>query len=316
MGQGLHVDAHLVGTRRRREAREAPCELALVVGSFHTAEPPLICRRRNTPLTLAQKTLPMADASGYPGVPRWVRMSGFIAIALAFFVLFVIVAGAGPHGPARHVQAGAAPSHGPAGLFVLLGVLLVGGIALNWSAAWSWLPQMGGMPIMTPGARKLVLAAHIAASVGALGAVASFLALSMAGLASETGQTARAAYVAMELTARFVIVPLLFASLLSGLVQSLGSTWGLLRHYWVVVKLLLNVLVIVVLLLQMEGISHMARVAAESALSGTDLLALRRSLRTHAAGGLVVLLVPLALSIYKPKGLTPYGWRRQQQSRT
>jgi hypothetical protein len=65
----------------------------------------------------------------------------------------------------------------------------------------------------------------------------------------------------------------------------------------------------------MEGIGYMARVAAETALSGADLLELRISLRFHAAGGLVVLLVTATLSVYKPRGMTRYGWRKQHEQR-
>ena len=52
----------------------------------------------------------------------------------------------------------------------------------------------------------------------------------------------RAVYLAMHLTTWFVIVPLCLASLLTGIVQSLGTTWGLFRHSWIVTKLLLTVL--------------------------------------------------------------------------
>jgi hypothetical protein len=33
----------------------------------------------------------------------------------------------------------------------------------------------------------------------------------------------------------------------------------------------------------------------------------------HSVGGLLVLLIPLVLNIYKPRGLTRYGWRRQHE---
>lgn len=92
--------------------------------------------------------------------------------------------------------------------------------------------------IMTPGLRKFALTAHVTSSVGWLGAVAGFLALAVAGLTSHDAQKVRAAYLAMELTGWFVIVPLSIASPLTGLVQSLGSTWGLFRHYWVLIKFL------------------------------------------------------------------------------
>ena len=164
---------------------------------------------------------------------------------------------------------------------------------------------------MTPSLRKFLLTTHVTCSVGSLGAVAGFLALAIAGLAGQDAQTVRAAYIAMALIAWFVIVPLTFAALLTGLVQSLGTAWGLFRHYWVLAKFLLTVLTIIVLLLQMAGISHVAGVAAEASLSSADLLGLRRSIVAHAAGGLLVLLVTVTLSVYKPQGMTRYGWRQE-----
>jgi hypothetical protein len=168
--------------------------------------------------------------------------------------------------------------------------------------------------IMTRGLRKFALTAHVASSVGTLGAVAGFLALAVAGLTSKDSQVIRAVYLAMELIAWYVIVPLVLASLVTGLVQSLGTPWGLFRHYWVVAKLLLNVLVTIVLLLQLELIGYLADVSAETMLSSADLRALRMSPVVHAAGGLLVLLVPVVLSLYKPRGLTPYGWRKRYEA--
>src|SRR5216683_7366776 len=115
---------------------------------------------------------------------------------------------------------------------------------------------------MTSSLRKLVLTAHVTFSVGWLGAVAAFLVFAIAGLTSQDIQIVRAAYLAMDLTARFVIVPLAFASLLTGLIQALGTPWGLLRHYWVLAKFLLTVFVTIVLLIKMELISYAARLAA------------------------------------------------------
>jgi hypothetical protein len=166
---------------------------------------------------------------------------------------------------------------------------------------------------MTPRLRKFALTAHVTSSVGWLGAVAGFLAFAVAGLTSQDAQMVRAAYLAMDLTTRFVVVPLALASLLTGLVQSLGTTWGLFRHYWVLFKLLLTVLGVIVLLLQPTRISYLAGVAAETTLGSADLLFLRISLVIHAAVGLVVLLVIAGLGVYKPWGVTPYGVRKQRE---
>jgi hypothetical protein len=165
---------------------------------------------------------------------------------------------------------------------------------------------------MTPSLRRLALTAHITSSVGLLGSIAAFLSLAIVGLTSRDVQIVRSAYPAMELIARFVIVPLAFASLFTGLIQSLGTPWGLFRHYWIVSKLLITVFATAVLLVKMQLIGYAARLAEETILPSADLHAAGRQLVVHAAGGLLVLLVPTILSVYKPRGLTPYGQRMQQ----
>ena len=168
-------------------------------------------------------------------------------------------------------------------------------------------------PAMKPGLRKLALTAHITFSVGWLGAVAGFLALAITALNSKDAQMVRAAYLSMALIARFVIVPLAFASLLTGIVQALGTSWGLFRHYWILVKLLLTVFATVVLLLKTPLIGYAARQAAAAALSSADLHAAGRELLVHSTGGLLVLLAVTTLSVYKPWGLTQYGRRKVRE---
>jgi len=170
--------------------------------------------------------------------------------------------------------------------------------------------------ILRPGARKLALIAHVGTSVGSLGAVAGFLALAVAGLTSPDDQLARGAYVANGLNARFVVLPLVLAALLTGLVSSLGTRWGLFRYYWIVVKLAITAIAAAILLMQMDGIALVAEVAARRPLRDGEFGDLRTSFVLHAAGGLLVLLLPLVLSIYKPPGVTRHGWREQQARRS
>jgi len=169
---------------------------------------------------------------------------------------------------------------------------------------------------MTPGVTKLALTAHVVSSVGWLGAVACFLALSVVGLTSQHAQTVRAVYLVMEPTAWFVLVPLCLASLLTGLVQSLGTKWGLFRHYWVLFKLLMNVFATIVLLMYMQTLDYFAGIAAETTVSSGDLGGLRSpSPVIHAGLALLLLLVATVLAVYKPRGLTPYGRRKQYEQR-
>jgi hypothetical protein len=163
---------------------------------------------------------------------------------------------------------------------------------------------------MTPRLRKLALTVHITSSVGWIGAVIAFLALVIAALSTQNGQTVRSAWIAMELIGWYSIVPLAIASLLTGLIMSLGTPWGLFKHYWVIFKLILTIISITVLLLNMQTVSSLAAIAAQS--ESADLLGMQGEL-LHAGIGLLVLLVITTLSVYKPRGMTRYGLRKQRQ---
>ncbi len=165
--------------------------------------------------------------------------------------------------------------------------------------------------MMTTGLRKFALTTHITSSVGWLGSVAAFLVLSIAGLSSPDSQVVRGAYVGMHLTTWYVIVPLCLASLLTGLVESLGTQWGLFKHYWVVIKLLLTVLATLLLLVHTQPIDAVAAVAARTDLSPPDLRQMRLQLVGDASAALFVLLATTTLSVYKPWGQTQYGLRTQ-----
>lgn len=166
------------------------------------------------------------------------------------------------------------------------------------------------MMTMTPQLRKLALTAHVTLSVGWFGAVVVFLGLAAVGLTSRDPQIVRGVYLVMEPVAWRVLVPLAFASLLTGIVQSLGTTWGLLRHYWVVFKLAITVFATVILLMYMETFSAMARTAR---IPTVDLAMVRNaSPLVHAILALLVLLTATVLAVYKPRGVTRYGWRKQR----
>lgn len=63
--------------------------------------------------------------------------------------------------------------------------------------------------------------------------------------------------------------------------------------HWVLFELLINIIATVLLLMHMQVVGHVA----------------------DAAAALLVVFVAVALSVYKPQGLTRYGWRKQQESR-
>lgn len=170
------------------------------------------------------------------------------------------------------------------------------------------------MPLMPPAVRKAALVSHVSTSVGWLGAVVAFLALAVVALHTADTTTSKALYLAMEILGRAVLLPLAFATLITGVVQSLGTSWGLLRHWWVIVKLGLTVLSTVVLVAYTSTLTALADAARDP--SGHVGVLPSSSPVLHAAGALVVLLSALGLSVFKPKGLTRHGWRKQQAARS
>ena len=141
----------------------------------------------------------------------------------------------------------------------------------------------------------------------------AFLALAVIGVTSEDERTVRGAYLVMAPAAWFVLVPLAHASLLSGIALSLGTTWGLFRHYWVVLKLGITVFATVILLIYMGTFRQMAGVAADPVL---DLAVVRNaSPIVHAILALILLLAATVLGVYKPFGMTAYGRRKHDEQR-
>lgn len=166
---------------------------------------------------------------------------------------------------------------------------------------------------MSSSVRKLMLTIHLTSSVGWVGAVIGYLVLGVSAVTSQDAQTVRAAWIAMEVTGWFAIVPLAIVSLLTGIVMALGTPWGLFRHYWVLISFVLTIISTGILLLHMPTVSSLADRAREA--DGANLDQLGGDL-FHPALGLVVLLVIMVLNVYKPRGLTSHGRRMRDERRT
>jgi hypothetical protein len=162
----------------------------------------------------------------------------------------------------------------------------------------------------SPSLRKAALTAHVVASVGWLGAVAAFLAITVVGLSSDDPETVRGAYLVMEPAAKIVLVPLAFAALATGLVQGFVTPWGVIRHYWVVFKLVITVFATAVLLLYLKTFRSMADAAADPNAASADVRSVSPAL--HAGAALGVLVAATVLSVFKPRGLTRFGQRHRR----
>ena len=162
--------------------------------------------------------------------------------------------------------------------------------------------------------RRPALVLHVASSVGWLGAVLACLALAVGVVVTDNLAEMRAALWAMDALVVYALVPMALFALVMAICQSLVSPWGLFRHWWVVVKLFVTLPAVFVLL---QYTATMASIAGMSA--GEPSVASVRSLAMsplfHAGAALLVLLLATILSVYKPRGLTPYGWRKEEERR-
>jgi hypothetical protein len=160
--------------------------------------------------------------------------------------------------------------------------------------------------------RKVLLTAHVISAVGWIGAACAYLSLTVAASTSESDDTVRAAFIAMELV-YFALIPLAATALATGVAQALGTNWGLLRHYWIVAKLLLTVVALGVMVNYLGEVSSHADHVRHA--PGADLPggAATHGLK-HAGVGVLILLLVATLGLYKPRGLTRFG-RKQNQLR-
>lgn len=262
--------------------------------------------------------------------PLWVKLFALTATLVSLLFLAMMLANMASMGN----MSGMGSMHGMSGMgagpsrslpmwtvvsgFITLIVVLLGFLALlagvGGRRRTSSRPAKRAGRLLLPSLRKLILTTHILASVSWIGAVVGFLALAVAGFTSQNTLLVRGAFLSMDITAGFVLIPLSLASLLTGLTLSLFTKWGLLWHYWVLAKLLINVLASMILLMYVQSLGSLAAIVARSTVSGGALLSSADSL-PHSIAALLALFIATLLSVYKPRGMTSYGWRKQAEQR-
>ena len=147
---------------------------------------------------------------------------------------------------------------------------------------------------LSPPWRKFVLTVHIATAVGWLGVDLVLLTLGTAGLA---GADPEVVYPAQSLIGRMLFTPLCVLVWLIGVINALFTPWGLVRHWWVLVKLLLTTLMLgLVLFLLYPGLSDAGELAGS--LPSRD----RVNMVVAPAVSSTLLVIATVLSTYKPWG--------------
>ena len=248
---------------------------------------------------------------GRPSPPGWPRTATVItaaaAIMVAVFLSFVVPTDVFQ----KLIGVGLATA-----IFVdatVIRMLLVPSVMQLMGRANWWLPGWlgraaagGGGPVtrLAP-PRREAGADHpgVVAGVGWLGLHAVLVLLTATGLATGSDATMRAVYVTGGMVGELVF-PFAGISLVSGLVLSLGTAWGLVRHWWVLAKLVINV---VMLAVSGAVLSRFLAQAADRARDGAEVGDLGTRVVIGSCAGLVLLVVATALSVYRPRGRTPWA---------
>ena len=166
---------------------------------------------------------------------------------------------------------------------------------------------------LSPGMRKATLLLHIVCGVGWMGADVVLSILLFRGLTTDDGSVAASCYIAVSEFVPVAVPPLSVGVLLTGLLLGWGSKWGVLRYWWVLVKLILSsIMVVLVFTSLIPGINDLN--SADATMSAD---AVRDSLGSAPSQmmfppivSFLMLGTAAVLSIYKPWRRTP--WTRAQ----
>jgi hypothetical protein len=147
---------------------------------------------------------------------------------------------------------------------------------------------------LSPRWRKAVLTLHVVTAVGWLGVDLVLLTFGIVGL---TGADPDLVYPAQSLIGRLLFTPLSVLVWLIGVVNAIFTPWRLLKHWWVVVKLLLTTLMLVlVLFLLYPGLTEAGELAADLPRPDQINMVVAPSVSTS------LLIFATVLSTYKPWG--------------
>jgi hypothetical protein len=163
-------------------------------------------------------------------------------------------------------------------------------------------PRRTGPWRLSGGTRKTVLVAHIASAGAWLGLDVVMAVLVFTAMFSDSDRTKALAYQALEMFAVWPLLALGLLCLATGILLGLGSKYGLVRFWWVAVKLVLNVVLSSLVLVALRP------AVMDAADRGRELLA--GGSPGLGVGDLVfppivstgALLFAMVLSVFKPWG--------------
>lgn len=163
-------------------------------------------------------------------------------------------------------------------------------------------------------ARKGVLLVHILSAAAWFGVDLALITLVLTAMLTSDPQTAATAMQAVDLFAIWPMFTAAIVCLVSGVVLGLGSKYGLVRYWWVAVKLAINIVFAVLIVTGLRsGVAEVADRGARLA-AGADSGGVPMDMLGPVIVAPTLLLTAYLLSVFKPWGLIRKARARNRPS--
>lgn len=167
---------------------------------------------------------------------------------------------------------------------------------------------------LTPPTRRAVMVLHAICGIGWMGVDIAVFILLMTARTTTDPALVVSGFNAIRMVVPIAVPPLSLGMLATGLLLGLGTRWGLVRYWWVLVKLVLALIMVVLVFLSLvPGVNSIA-VLSTTGVSADALRASLGSIPDQLLYPPVVSFLMLGtaaiLSIFKPWRRTP--WRRDR----
>ena len=155
---------------------------------------------------------------------------------------------------------------------------------------------------MSARTRKAILVVHVASAGAWLGIDVVMAILIFTSLGTSDVHTRAVCYEALSLFAVWPLLSVGLLSLASGILLGLGTRYGLVRYWWVVAKLALNVLLSALVLIGLRpGIAELNRLGHELD-AGTTTIAPIGNMIFPPIVSPICLAIAFVLAVFKPWG--------------
>jgi hypothetical protein len=164
---------------------------------------------------------------------------------------------------------------------------------------------------LSPAWRKGVMVLHAVSGISWMGVDIAILILLLTARTSDDVTVVVSGFNAIRMIVPIAVPPLSLSILITGVILGLGSSWGLIRYWWVLVKLCLSLIMTVLVFVSLvPGVNQIALLDITTVSADTvraSLGDIPTQLMYPPMVSFLMLATATVLSIYKPWRRTPWA---------